>query len=108
MEDKRISTLISAKFRARGRTCVGKIRNLSQGGLFVGTKAIPPQGESVQLRFRLPDGGVADVSGLVWWTTARGDRRHRVPGFGLRLIGANRAYRKALTQMLRAEAAHIW
>jgi uncharacterized protein (TIGR02266 family) len=108
MEDKRISTVLPARFRARGRTCMGKIRNVSQGGLFVGTQAIPPQGESVRVRFRLPDGGTADVSGLVWWSTAQGEGHHRVSGFGLRLIQSNRAYRKALTRMVRAEASRIW
>ena len=53
MEGKRVSTVLVAKFKACGKLADGKIRNLSLGGLFVGTKSIPPTGETVRVRFRL-------------------------------------------------------
>lgn len=108
MDGKRISTVLLAKFKACGKLAQGKIRNLSVGGLFVGTASIPPTGETVRLRFRAPDGNIVDVSGLVWWTTAQSkDRKHRVPGFGLRLIDANPAYEQAVRGMVKAQSARF-
>ena len=43
MKDKRRATQIPAEFRAgriRGR---GEVRNVSPGGLFVGTRAVPEE-----------------------------------------------------------------
>ncbi len=107
MESKRVSTMLVAKFKACGKLGEGKIRNLGLGGLFVGTPSIPPSGETVRVRFRLPDGQMADVSGMVWWTTKQDAGRHRVPGFGLRLIDADPAYEKAVRQMVEADASRF-
>lgn len=108
MESKRISTLLMARFRACGKLKEGKIRNLSLGGLFVGTTAIPPTGESVKVGFRLPDGRAVSVSGLVWWTTKqKSERGHRTPGFGLRLIETDPIYEQAVRGLVAAEAARF-
>jgi uncharacterized protein (TIGR02266 family) len=110
VENKRIATLLKARFKAGRKLGEGKIWNLSLGGLFVGTDSIPPQGEAVRLRFRLPEGQTVDVSGLVWWTTStqtRSGRRHRLPGFGLRLIDSPPDYEKAVRRMLEAESVRF-
>lgn len=107
MDSKRITTVLAARFKACGQAGVGKIRNLSLGGLFVGTASIPPQGETVRVRFRMPDGAAVDVAGMVWWTTAEAGGRHRVPGFGLRLMDADPTYEQAVRRLLQAEAARI-
>lgn len=93
----RVRTAIHTEFRAgdvRGR---GKIQNVGEGGLFVGTASIPEQGEYVQVQFRSPAGDPMEVRGLVWWTTSQ---RHRRPGFGLRLLSANQNYRAMVRALL--------
>jgi uncharacterized protein (TIGR02266 family) len=110
MESKRVATLLKARFKAGKKMGEGKIWNVSLGGLFVGTASIPPQGETVRVQFRLPEGHTVDVAGLVWWTTAtqtRTGRRHRMPGFGLRLIDSNPAYEQSVRKMLEAKAVRF-
>jgi uncharacterized protein (TIGR02266 family) len=110
MDNKRVATLLKARFKAGKKLGEGKIFNLSLGGLFVGTASIPPQGESVRVQFRLPEGNQVDVAGLVWWTTesqTRTGRRHRMPGFGLRLIESPPAYEQSVRKMIEARAARI-
>ena len=91
MSEKRIRTSIETEFEVRGRRATGKIKNVSEGGLFVGTAAIPEEGENVALRFRSPMGGEVSVSGLVWWTTEGVARR--VHGFGLRVLDDSPEFR---------------
>lgn len=87
METGRIRTCIETEFEVRGRRAQGKIKNVSEGGLFVSTASVPEAGESVDLTFRAPGGREVSLSGLVWWTTHAGDgRRHRTTGFGIRLL----------------------
>jgi len=107
VESKRISTVLMTKFKACGKLAEGKIRNLSLGGLFVGTSSIPPMGETVKLRFRMPDGETVDVAGMVWWNTKECAGRHRMPGFGLRLIDSGSDYEKGVRRMIEAEAARF-
>jgi uncharacterized protein (TIGR02266 family) len=87
MESERIRTCIETEFEVRGQRTQGKIKNMSEGGLFVSTTSVPEEGESVDLTFRAPGGKEVRLSGLVWWTTNGGDgKRHRTPGFGLRFL----------------------
>ena len=85
MESDRIRTSIETEFEVDGHRAQGRIRNVSEGGLFVGTTSVPEAGENVDLNFRGPGGREVCLSGLVWWTTKDGGR-HRTPGFGLRLL----------------------
>ena len=87
MESGRIRTSIETEFEVDGRRAQGRIKNMSEGGLFVGTASIPEAGENVDLNFRSPGGGEVSLSGLVWWTTnAISANERRGPGFGLRLL----------------------
>ena len=97
--DTRIRTAIKAEFEAGEISGSGQIRNVGDGGLFVGTARIPAQGDTVRLQFKGPDGAALDVSGLVWWTTAEGGS-HRVPGFGLRLLDDSEDYRAFVSRLL--------
>ena len=85
MASERIRTSIQTEFRAGTVRGQGKIRNVSDGGMFVGTASLPEEGEMVDLAFRTPKGHPVQVSGFVWWTT-RGDPMGRRPGFGLRVL----------------------
>jgi hypothetical protein len=64
----------------------------------VNTASVPPQGESVQVRFTSPTEGAMEVSGLVWWTTGR---RHRQQGFGVRLLDTDDRYQRLVRGLLR-------
>lgn len=97
MTDRRIRTDYRAEFTAAGMRGSGRVRNLSEGGAFIGTASIPPQGEMVRFEFTPPGGERIELSGLVWWTT-RG-RRARQEGFGLRLLDESDAYQQLLERL---------
>ena len=100
METQRIRTCIDTEFEVRGHRAQGKIKNMSEGGLFVATAAIPEERESVDLTFRAPGGKEVRLSGLVWWTTNGGDGKgHRTPGFGLRLLEDRDGFRGFLATL---------
>ena len=83
-------TCIRAEFAAGGLRAEGLIRNVSEGGLFVGTASIPEVGEPVEVRVRGGRGRERAISGLVWWTTRErsGTRFGGQRGFGVRLLDA--------------------
>ena len=93
MTHRRFRTAIQAEFEAGELHGRGTIRNVAEGGLFVGTPQLPHQGDLVSLSFRDPKGRGLDVSGLVWWTTSDEPGAHRAPGFGIRLLEDSDDYR---------------
>ena len=60
--------------------------------MFVETRTIPPQGETVSLRFSKRSVSSIDVTGMVWWTTEGSPFRHRHRGFGFRLLEDDERY----------------
>jgi Tfp pilus assembly protein PilZ len=97
---KRIRTAIQTEFEAGALHGRGKIRNVAEGGVFVGTAQVPDQGELVVLSFRDHKGRTLDVSGLVWWTTAEAPGPHRAPGFGMRLLEDSEDYGRFVDSLL--------
>ena len=103
MAERRIQTVLQTRFEAGELSGTGKIRNLGDHGLFVGSNLIPEEGEAVLVTFTVPEGFRVEVSGLVWWTTCEsGDARHRTQGFGLRLLDVSDAYQR-FVEGLRAK-----
>ncbi len=96
MQHGRIRTSIPVEIRASGRVAEGSVRNASDGGMFVETRSIPPQGESVSLRFSARGKTTMVLTGLVWWTTEGAPFRHRRRGFGLRLLEDDERYSEML------------
>jgi hypothetical protein len=95
MHDRRITTSIETEFEVSGHREKGRIKNVSESGVFVGTASIPEQGENVALNFKAPSGEEVRLSGLVWWTTDEcGGTRSRAPGFGLRLLDDSEKFRQ--------------
>lgn len=90
----RIPTCIEAHFQSGGRSGTGTIKNVSEGGLYVRATAIPEEGESLDLRFRLPGRGEVKLTGLVWWTRCEGNGGRG--GFGLRILDESRELRELL------------
>jgi Tfp pilus assembly protein PilZ len=99
MAGRRIRTAIQTEFEAGALQGRGKIRNVAEGGLFVGTTQVPHQGDLVSLSFRDPKGKGVDVSGLVWWTTTDEPGSHRAPGFGIRLLEDSEDYLRFLDSL---------
>jgi Tfp pilus assembly protein PilZ len=97
---KRIRTAIQTEFEAGALHGRGKIRNVAEGGVFVGTEQVPDQGELVVLSFRDGKGREVDVSGLVWWTTQETPGPHRSQGFGMRLLEDSEAYARFVDSLL--------
>ena len=96
----RIRTCIEAEFEVTGRRAKGRIKNVSESGVFVGTASIPEQGEDIDLNFRALDGEEVRLSGLVWWTTDDcGGTRNRAAGFGLRLLDDNQEFRRFFARL---------
>src|SRR5947208_421276 len=93
MTKRRIRTAIQTEFEAGELHGRGTIRNVAEGGLFVGTPQIPHQGDFVSLSFRDRKGRGLGVSGLVWWTTIDEPGAHSSPGFGIRLLEDTDDYR---------------
>ncbi len=89
---RRIRTAIQTEFEAGAVHGKGKIRNVAEGGVFVGTHQVPTQGDLVVLSFRDKRGLPLEVSGLVWWTTMESPGPHRAPGFGMRLLDDSDEY----------------
>jgi hypothetical protein len=94
MQTGRIRTSIEAEFEVSGQRAKGRIMNVGEGGVFVGTGSIPGEGENAALDFTAPGGHDIRLSGLVWWTTDDDGRLHRVPGFGLRLLEDSEEFRE--------------
>jgi len=96
MQPGRIRTSIQVEIHSSGRVAEGTVRNASDGGMFVETRAIPLQGESVSLRFAARGAVTHEVTGMVWWTTEGSPYRHKRRGFGLRLLEDDEGYSKIL------------
>jgi hypothetical protein len=101
MQHNRVRTSIPVEICATGRVAEGMIRNASDEGMFVETRAIPVQGEVVSVRFDTPGEEPLELAGLVWWTTDDSTYRHGERGFGLRLLEDDERY----TQLLSACAS---
>ena len=84
MTQDRFRTKIPAQFKAGHVSGKGDVRNVSDGGLFVGTLAIPEEGSEVELTMCEPGKTEIVVHGLVWWTARVGQSKRC--GFGLRLL----------------------
>ena len=79
MAERRIRSLIPTQFRTRSLSGVGKVRNLSERGLF-GWPRI-------------------SLTGLVWWTARHPSDRNAHCGFGLRLVDDNDAYLRLVASL---------
>ena len=93
-------TAIPTEFRASSLTGRGKVKNVSDGGLFVGTSAIPDEGDTVELTLSAPGETPIEITGLVWWTTSDLEAPNARSGFGLRLLEHSEQYLR-LVESLR-------
>ena len=97
MENERLRTRIPAEFTSGGRSGRGEVRNVSAGGLFVGTLEIPEEGSTVELKLNAPGKASVEVKGLVWWTAPAG--RANPCGFGLRVLDDDEGYQRLVEAM---------
>ena len=82
---ERIRTSLETEFRSGTLRGSGRVENVGEGGLFVGTNTIPDEGDAVELSLRTPRGLEIELSGMVWWTRrSRGSQG--ASGFGLRIL----------------------
>ena len=97
MTDIRVRTKIPADFQAGSVSGTGEVRNVSDGGLFVGTLAPPPEGSSVAVKLREPGKVPVEVRGLVWWTARRGQSKQA--GFALRVLDEDEGYQRLVASV---------
>ncbi len=101
MATERIITSIPVDFEGLEVSGSGVIQNLGLGGLFVGSRTIPVEGEPLSLNFELPGAVEIAVTAMVWWTTDHGPKeRSNNPGFGLRLVDDHGEYEEAVSKLL--------
>lgn len=98
MRNQRTRTCIKAEFITSDVRGEGLIRNVSEGGLFVGSTSIPEVGEPVEVRVSRRRGTDVRISGLVWWTTDlhEGTSFSRARGFGVRMLDSDEDPRQLL------------
>ena len=99
MQD-RIEVSLPTHFATIRTSDSGEIRNLSPGGLFIATPAIPEVGERIEVHFTAPSGEPVEACGVVWWTTK--DRQFygdATRGFGVRLVDDGQSYRGLLEHL---------
>lgn len=101
MAQARFRTSLRTDFRAGRLAAQAQIRNVAQGGMFVGTSKIPGEGETVALDFRTPDGERIRLTGIVWWTRSAGNLDGRAAGFGVRLLDASETYEAFIDRLAR-------
>jgi Tfp pilus assembly protein PilZ len=104
--EQRISKRLPCALRVDGRRYSGVVLNVSQGGLFVQTSALPERGESVALELSAPEAERAiPVDGKVAWrrvvphqlrSMARG-------GVGVQIQHADESYYVLLARWMRTE-----
>jgi len=92
MTDERVRTRIPADFETAGLSGRGEVRNVSRGGLFLGTLSIPQEGATVAVKLRAPGSAPVEVKGLVWWTAS--SRSAKARGFGLRILDDDEGYQR--------------
>jgi len=98
-QGKRVSVDIVFHGGGHATNLTGKVRDLSQVGLFLATRHFIPLGKQVHLEFTLPTGKV-DAVGEVRWI-ARGDRVEE-PGLGIRFLRLSSASAKAIDLAIEA------
>jgi hypothetical protein len=94
--DTRVSADLHAEFTSNGASQAGTIRDISVGGVFIETPAIPPIGATISVSFVLPGQSAAlALPGVVRW--------NRTNGFGVQfaLLGARETH--ALVTFIRSQ-----
>ena len=99
MTQPRTPTAIPIEFRATSLTGTGQVKNVSEGGLFVGTSAIPNAGDMVELTLSAPGEMPIEIIGLVWWTTSDLEAPDAQSGFGLRLLEHSERYLRLVERL---------
>jgi len=104
MIDERIRARIPIEFRGGGMEGEGKLRNVSAGGMFVASGAIPETGDMVELVLNAPGQPEVKISGMVWWTTREAatgapGAPGAPSGFGLRVLQAHDGYLALLDRL---------
>lgn len=86
---KRIRVQVGVDLNTATNFFVGTSLNLSEGGLFVATRAEVPVGTEVDLGFTLPTGATVQVKGVVRWRRAPDDRTPLITaGLGIQFLDA--------------------
>lgn len=87
---KRVRVQVGVDLNTATNFFVGTSLNLSEGGLFVATRAEVPVGTEVDLSFTLPTGASIQMRGAVRWRRAPDDRMPLVTaGVGVQFVDAS-------------------
>ncbi len=88
---------IPVAYRSVGSFLTDWATNISQGGLFINTRAPLPVGTMVRILIQLPGSPFPhDLQGRVTRTTPFGNRANQVPGMGIQFTALDDARRREL------------
>jgi uncharacterized protein (TIGR02266 family) len=100
----RLRTHIRIDFGARGELRTGRVKNISQGGLFVATARPLPRNSEVMLVLERPwSGEPLEVRGIVSWNT-RGRQRASHVGMGIEFCELDAHQREAVGRLVQLAA----
>ncbi len=83
---------------------LGRVRNLSQNGLFLLGSLLPKEGEHVVIKLTTPSGREITVEGTIRWVT-HADAKSAPQGFGVELSSYGDDYRVVVEAFLRTQHA---
>lgn len=100
---ERVEVDIQVDCRDEGNFLFASIRNLSELGIFVETRAPAPPGTRLKIDFVLPiSGAKISASGVVVWTNAyREGQENLNPGMGIRFLDLNDTSRQKICDLIR-------
>ncbi len=97
---KRNVTRVPASFESGELRGKGHVKNVSKGGLFLRTDALPEAGSEVRVLFHTQLARKVEIRGIVVWSTAELDQPDARPGFGVRFEGASEQFLEFYEQIL--------
>ncbi len=90
-------------FESDSNFYTGFTEDISDGGLFVATYNLKPVGTVVEMSFRLPNGAILNIQGIVRWVREPRDEKNAPhPGIGLQFQNLSEQDKKAISDFIKA------
>ncbi len=104
-EEPRVEVDVEVQYRTAQEFLSAYSRNISGGGIFVGTPQPLPLNHSVRLRFTLP--GIPhrfEVNGIVVWSNPGSGRSSLPSGMGIKLLDLDPHSKGLIAEFVKAKS----